>query len=154
MQLIDSPLKMCLIMYLFSTATDNKSFKGLEFVSCRWQLFGTTMSLQWKCVKTGYRLVEAGFCSFPASTRWQFESSTNKKTSTHSCKHAGAVISRLFSSSSSTLSQNYGVLQPECSRWSYRGELVSTVHADGKEREDRKETKVKKTNEKARQKNI
>lgn len=58
MQLIDSPLKMCLIMYLFSTATDNKGFKGLKFVTCRWQLFGTTMFLQWKRVKTGYRLVQ------------------------------------------------------------------------------------------------
>lgn len=63
MQLIDSPLKMCLIMYLFSTATDNKGFKGLKFVTCRWQLFGTTMFLQWKRVKTGHRLVGAGFCS-------------------------------------------------------------------------------------------
>lgn len=129
MQLIDSPLKMCLIMYLFSTATDNKGFKGLKFVPCRWQLFGTTMFLQWKCVKTGYRLVGAGKES-RNQPLWQFESSTNKKMSTHSSKHAGTVISCLFSSSSSTLSELLSFAasrDPECSRWSYRGELVSTL---------------------------
>lgn len=121
--------------------------------------------LKWKCVKTGCRLVGAGKES-RNQPLWQLESSTNRKMSTHSSKHAGTVISCLFFFYSVSRLLSFAASRdPECSRFwtSYRGELVSTLehsfYCACRWKTTRgwteKRAKLKRQmNEKARQKNI